>query len=218
MPREQERRRYGRIQLEQPLAASIGDVPVRIADVSLVGFRVLHEARFPPGDARTIRFSWEERQLGFHCHVVRSTLLQLARNVNEKTVYQSGVRIDAGIADSEALLREFITGRIVRALEEQKANAHGIPPGPEKYTWQVGKSDRFRRCELIEGRWRRTETQDFTQPKTGFTISADVDPFHVDLLCRTWELTTDEGRRLTQMLAELSIRKTEGTPTRRYVP
>jgi hypothetical protein len=31
-------------------------------------------------------------------------------------------------------------------------------------------------------------------------------------------MTTPEGRRLTQMLAELSINKAEGIPTRRYVP
>ena len=38
------------------------------------------------------------------------------------------------------------------------------------------------------------------------------------MLCKAYEAMGTEGRRLTKMLAELSIRKTEGTPTRRYVP
>jgi hypothetical protein len=31
-------------------------------------------------------------------------------------------------------------------------------------------------------------------------------------------MTTAEGRRLTQMLAALSISRNEGIPTRRYIP
>ena len=114
-------------------------------------------------------------------------------------------------------LREFIADRVTRALEEQKANARGIPP-VGKYTFQVGKGDRYRRCEFIDNAWRKTDTTTPQQPANGFTVSAELESTTVDLLCRTYETTTEEGRRLTQMLAELSIKKTEGTPTRRYVP
>ena len=40
--------------------------------------------------------------------------------------------------------------------------------------------------------------------------------------CRTgfdsWEVLDAEGRRLTQLLAQLSISKNEGTPVRRFIP
>lgn len=219
MPEDEggDRRRFGRIYLEEPLTARIGEVHVGIVDVSLVGFRALHEARFPPGEDREIVVNWQDREMRFACTIVRSTLFRLAKNAGEKSVYQSGVKIERSIGDSETALRDLIAHRVMRALEEQKANARGLPP-IGSYTYQVGKGDRYRRCEWTEGKWRRFDTTRTDQPAEGFTVSAEVDPHQVDLLCRTYEAMTTEGRRLTKMLAELSIRKTEGTPTRRYVP
>jgi hypothetical protein len=210
----QERRRYGRIQLDEHLPAYVGEVPVRVADLSVVGFRILHDLRFPPGDPKQIRMRWEGTDLRFTVTVIRSTMVRMA----DKNVYQTGLRIESAIDDSEAALREFIAARIIRALDEQKANARGEAPLANGYTYQVGKSNRLRRYEMIEGRWRKVETVDYAQPPGGFTISADIDPAHIDMLCKTWERSDEEGRRLTQILAELSIKKTEGGPTRRYVP
>ena len=56
------------------------------------------------------------------------------------------------------------------------------------------------------------------QPINGFTISAEVSPKYLEMLCKTYEKMDDEGRRLTRILAELSINKAEGVPTRRYIP
>jgi hypothetical protein len=84
--------------------------------------------------------------------------------------------------------------------------------------YQPEKGELLRRCEFIDGEWRKSETIRRQQPPNGFTISADVDPDHVQMLCETWQTTTPEGRRLTQLLAELSISSSEGIPTRRYVP
>ena len=212
-----ERRRFGRIDLEEPLTGLIGDVPVDIVEVSVVGFRAHHEARFPPGEDREIALRWQGREMRFLCTIIRSTLFRLAKNASEKSIYQSGVKIERSIGDSEATLRDLIAHRVMRALEEQKANARGLPP-IGSYTYQVGKGDRYRRCELTDGKWRKFDTTRTEQPQEGFTVSAEVDPHQIDLLCRTYEAMTAEGRRLTKMLAELSIKKTEGTATRRYVP
>ncbi|HUP49606.1 MAG TPA: hypothetical protein VNA04_12540 [Thermoanaerobaculia bacterium] len=213
----QERRRFGRIDLDEPLTAFLGDARVEVAEVSIVGFRVLHEARFQPGEERELRVSWSGREMRFACEIVRSTLFRLAKSGAEKSIYQSGVRIERAVGDSEKILRDLIAERVIRALDEQKANARGMVPVGE-YTYRVGKGDRFRRCELAEGRWRKFDTTRPEQPAEGFTISAETEPAEVDMLCRTYESTTAEGRRLTKMLAELSIRKTEGAATRRYIP
>ena len=217
--RESDRRRYGRIHLDDdPLPATVDLVPVRIIELSVVGFRVEHTDRFPGNlDRRELKLTWSGQMMQFSCTVVRSTMHQLARRPGEKSVYHSGIRIEEPIGDSELMLRDFIASRIIRALDEQKANARGIPP-LSGYTYQLGKSNRYRRCELVDGMWRKTETNRPEQPVTGFTISADIDPVLIDLLCRTYQGTNEQGRRLTQILAELSIRKEEGTPTRRYVP
>ncbi|MGZ5476326.1 MAG: hypothetical protein ACXW29_08340 [Thermoanaerobaculia bacterium] len=190
---------------------------MRVIQVSVSGLRVEHEMRVMPAPRRRIRVLWDIETLEFNCVIARTTLHRLAHTATEKTIYHSGIRILEPIGDSEKLLRDLIAERVIKALEEQKANARGVFP-LNKYTYQVEKGDRFRRCELMGGAWRKTETTERLQPFNGFTVSAEVDPAHVELLCRTFEETTEEGRRLTQILAELSISKSEGTPTRRYVP
>jgi hypothetical protein len=212
-----ERRSYGRIQLDQPLSARFGETRARVIEVSIVGFRIAHEGRLPIGERLPLQVEWQGSNLELSCSLVRSTLWRLAKAMGEQSIYHSGLRIIETSRESFARLRELIAERIMRALEEQKANARGIPP-LNAYMYQPGKGDLFRRCELIDGQWRKSETIRATQPPNGFTVSADVDPAHVDLLCQTWESTTDEGRRLTRMLAELSVSKAEGVPTRRYVP
>jgi hypothetical protein len=52
----------------------------------------------------------------------------------------------------------------------------------------------------------------------GFTISADEPAEHVALLCETYESSDAESRKLIKVMAELSISKAEGIPTRRYSP
>jgi hypothetical protein len=212
-----ERRRYGRIKLDQKLSASFGETRAKVLELSIVGFRIAHEGRLQVGDERRLLVDWQGSTIDLGCRLVRSSLWRLARTMGQQSIYHSGLRIIDASRDSFEQLRELVAERILRALEEQKANARGIPP-LAAYMYQPEKGDLFRRCELIDGVWRRSETIRADQPPNGFTVSVEVDPRHVDLLCRTWESTTDEGRRLTQMLAELSLSKAEGVPTRRYVP
>jgi hypothetical protein len=214
---DDDRRRFGRIELEQPLKGLIDDIPVDVVEVSIAGFRVTHQARFPPGQGSELRVSWRGGEMRFRCAIARSTLFKIAKTPAEKSVFQSGIRVDEAFGDSEKVLRDLIAERVMRALSEQKENARGVIPTIE-YTYQVGKGDRFRRCELSEGRWRTFDTTRSEQPPEGFTVSAEIEARQVDILKSTYEALGPEGRRLTKMLAELSIKKTEGGPTRRYVP
>jgi hypothetical protein len=217
--RSKERRSYGRIHLETKLRGSVDAVPIFVAETSVTGVRVLHEERFPvkPDGTHQLWFDWNEHTLRFRVELIRTTIVKLAKRTGEKSLYDSGLRFVHGDAKSEKLLRDLIADYVVRSLNEQIANAHGIPP-LAAYSYQTGKGSRFRRCEWINGSWRKAETFDPQQPENGFTISADLDPEQVDILCKTWEIVGPEGRRLTQLLAQLSISKMEGIPTRRYEP
>lgn len=217
LPDSGERRRYGRVRLESPLAATFAGTRARVLEISVSGILIAHEGKITPGSTHDLLIDWDGAKLDFSCRVARSTLWRLAKAAGEKSVYHSGLKIMEAGGESSKHLRELLADRIIRALEEQKANARGIPP-LAAYMYQPGKGELYRRCELIDGTWRKSETIRSTQPPNGFTISADVDPAHVDMLCHTWEMTTPEGRRLTQMLAELSISKDEGVPVRRYLP
>lgn len=217
-PSSAERRRYGRIKLDEPLPAVLGETRVKVIELSVVGLRVAHEGRLTVGERMPLRVDWQGTAIRLDCAIVRSTLWRLAKAMGQQSIYHSGLRI-VGASHEESFdrLRELIGERILRALEEQKANAYGIPP-LAAYMYQPEKGDLFRRCEWIDGRWSKSETIRPAQPPNGFTVSAEVAPHYVDLLCRTWEETTDEGRRLTRLLAELSVSKAEGVPTRRYEP
>ncbi len=217
LDRPEERRRYGRVKLDQPLDATFGEGRVAVYELSVLGFLIAHERRYAPGETAHLAMEWNNQRIDLVCRLIRSTLWRLAKSLGERSIYHSGLHIVETIGDSYDRLREMIAERVIRAIDEQKANARGIPP-LAAYMYQPGKGDLYRRCEFVAGEWRKTETIRPTQPANGFTVSADVDPQHVELLCRTWEMTTPEGRRLTQMLAELSISKAEGIPTRRYVP
>ncbi|MGZ5444122.1 MAG: hypothetical protein ACXW5U_20040 [Thermoanaerobaculia bacterium] len=213
-----ERRRYGRIRLDEPIRARFGKVPVFVLELSVVGFLIAHEGRLDSEEAQHhLVLEWDGAELNLDCTVVRSTLYRLAKNLGEKSVYHTGLRILRYEGDDFDRLRHLIRDRILRALEEMKANAHGIPP-LAAYMYQPEKGELYRRCELVGGTWRKTETIRPQQPLNGFTVSAEVDPRHVEMLCDAWERTTAEGRRLTRLLAELSISHEEGIPTRRYVP
>lgn len=190
---------------------------VAVFELSVTGFQIVHEARYAPGEVGHLVIDWQGTKLDLLCRLVRSTIARLAKSGGEKSVYHSGLQIIESVGAAYATLRELIAERIIRAIEEQKANARGIPP-LAAYMYQPGKGNLYRRCEHVDGTWRRSESTRAEQPANGFTISAEVDPEHVELLCRTWEMTTPEGRRLTQMLAALSISQSEGIPTRRYVP
>ena len=215
--RPEDRRRFGRIHLDPPAAAKLAEARVDVVDLALSGARIMSYARFAPGLVAELKFDSEQGSVDVSCRVVRCTLAQFASKPGEKSVYQSGLQFVETIGESDHVIREIIAAHVFQALEEQRANALGLPPvGP--LIEPDEKSDRFRRCELVDGMWKRSETKSPDQPAEGFTISAAVPVRYVNLLCETYQRADAEGRRLTKILAQLSVTKGEGVPIRRYIP
>ena len=171
----------------------------------------------PNGPQCTIAFEWEGTSISLECRVTRSTLQKLARESGEKSVYHAGLEIIRADKAAMTSLRGMIADIVARALDEQKANARGVPAVAAQ-TFQTGKGTLFLRCELFEGKWRQSETTRPEQPMDGFTISAEETRDQVALLCETFANADIDGRRLIQLMAELSISTAEGIPTRRYIP
>jgi hypothetical protein len=215
--RPQDRRHYGRVHLTPPLPGSVDTTRVSIVEVSLVGARMVQEGRITTAGVHRLRFEWDLRPIDYSCEVVRTTVVRLARNAGETTVYETGVRLTAPRDDSATALRELISEHVVHAINEQIANAHGIPP-LAVYSYQTEKGGRYRRCEYSKGQWRRSDTTIPDQPENGFTISAEVDPYFIEMLCRTYDACDAKGRELTKLFAQLSIDRKEGIPTRRFLP
>lgn len=214
----EERRRYQRASLARPQVARVGVARVFIIDISLQGARIAHQGTLPsPGRECVLEFAWEATPIELRCEVTRNTLERLAKSAAEKSVYHAGLRILHADQPSREALRTMIAALVARALDEQKANARGIPAEAAQ-CFQTGKGTEFIRFELVNGAWRRTTTTRPEQPAHGFTISASEGREHIEMLCHTFKNADEPGRKLIKMMAELSISQSEGIPTRRYTP
>jgi hypothetical protein len=204
--------------MSRPLPGRLGSARIYVLDASLIGLRIAHQGTAPPaGSQCRVEFEWEGRLIELDCEVRRNALHKLARNAKEKSIYHAGLSIVGALGDSDSALRQMIASIVARALDEQKANARGVPAAAAQ-CFQTGKGTEYVRCELVGGTWRRTETNRAEQPLNGFTVSAEESREHVELLCDTFVNADDAGRNLIRMMAELSISKAEGVPTRRYMP
>lgn len=206
------------MKLPQPLAARVGTSRVFLVDASVEGIRVAHQGTLPAvGNKCRVELAWEGQPIALDCEVIHNALFRLAKAAGEKSIYHAGLRIADASAESRTAMRQLVADCVARALDEQKANARGIPATAAQ-SFQTGKGNDFIRCELVDGAWRRTSTNRPDQPANGFTISAEEERDQVEMLCQTFETADAAGRKLIQTMAEMSISKSEGVPTRRYTP
>jgi hypothetical protein len=213
-----ERRQFGRVTPVHRIRGAVGSVVVYVLDVSLAGLRVAHQDPLPEvGKSAALVFEWEGRRFSGTCEVRRTRVEKQSKSKFEKPLYHSGLFITPKDDLSAKIIKDIIQACNDRALDEQRANAEGIPAIAAQ-SFQTGKGDTFIRCELRPTGWVKTDTRDPQQPMNGFTISASETPQKVAMLCRTWEIGDTEARRLIKTFAALSISKAEGIPTRRYTP
>jgi len=213
-----ERRRYGRVMPVEKIRGLAGSTVVYLVDLSMTGLRVAHKDPLPKvGGVCTLTFNWEGRRMALQCEVVRTIVAKAATTNFEKTLYHTGLAIVSKDMLAERTLREIVETCVARAMDEQKANAKGLPAIAAQ-SFQTGKNDSLVRCELRGTQWTKTSTSDSRQPDNGFTVSADETPAKIDMLCRAYAMGDADGRRLIRTFAALSISKSEGIPTRRYAP
>ena len=214
-----ERRKYERVKLLRPIPGRVGTARVFVIEAGLDGFRLAHEGTLPPvGKSIHLQFEWEAKRLEFDCEIVHNDLRKRAKSADQKSLYEAGVHVTAAARDSALRLRRIVEDHVERALDEQRANARGIPAA-SAHAYQTGaQTNQYIRCEFINGAWRRTTTTLRDQPPNGFTISAGEHPGHIETLCQNFASANEEGRKMIRSMAELSISKAEGLSTRRYIP
>lgn len=211
------KRQFERVHFEHPIPARLSGQPVALLDLAIGGARLLGTTRVQPASMHDLRIDWEGQAILLKCTVTRCVIQVFAAKQDQKSTYEIGVRITESVGDADRLMHNLIGTFVLKAIDEQRANWNGVPPaGP--YVHVEGKSGKYRRCQWFNGDWQISETTKPEQPVNGFTVSAEVPPRYLQMLCKTYEKTDEEGRRLTRILAELSINKSEGVPTRRYVP
>lgn len=213
-----ERRSVQRVRLIDRLRGTIGGARIFIADISTSGLRALHQEPVgKTGDVIKVSFTWEGRTITVRCEIVR-TLLFRSESSTGRSLYHSGLRIVEASMTARLALRELIETHVARALDEQKANARGVPAiAPQSF--QTGRTTHYIRHELILDRWRETITNDATQPEHGFTVASSHSQHEILMLRSAYERGSGaDGKDLIRRLAQLSIGTREGIPTRRFVP
>lgn len=213
-----ERRRVQRVRLAQPLRATIDGTRAFIVDVSLRGLRVMHQEEIGRGNTTcVVRSEWDGRPLELHCSIVRTTLHRAA-DTSSRATYHSGLTITRAVGVSSVTLRRLIEHHVERALDEQKANARGIPPLAAQSTI-TGVASAYIRHEYRSGRWREITTHSPEQPDHGFTIAAHTTPSEVEMLRKAYERAkTANDLAVIRRLAEMSISAAEVVQARRYTP
>lgn len=210
-----ERRRYARLTLPRPVAARYGNAKTFVMDVSIGGARIAIQQDIPVGTIDRLTFEHYGTPIVFEGEVVRCTLDRDA-TATSKAIYHAGIRFVRPLGDSPKVLRELISEHVVRALDEQKANARGIPPAAA--TFQSGvKRPLYLKCRFVGQKWIKTTSTDAGQPLDGFTIAATETPEQIEMLCKTYEDADFNGRKMIREIAQLSIGD-EVVPTRRYNP
>lgn len=231
-------RRVQRVHLAQPLVARLAATHVVLVDISILGARIEHHVPLPAGAYTRLAFEWEGTAIEIDCRIVRSRLERFSVGSDGLTVYHSGLefqRVDDAVrVQLKAMIGRFIT----RALEEQKLNARGVLPAHDlermpifRYGGQLTANAKDKEiagspvlptarvaretgyvCYRLENnrQWRSKRTHDPGQPLVGFTISAEEDHEQAELLCQAYERSDEDGRRLIQLCAQLSIMDGEG--------
>jgi hypothetical protein len=214
-----ERRRVQRVRLMQPLRASVDGTRAFIVDLSMCGVRVMHQDDLGELSRDSVlRTEWDGLRLELRCRLVRTTLHRAA-DTNGRALYHSGLIIVEAIGTSSLTLRRLIEHHVERALDEQKANARGVPPPLAAQSTQTGAPAAFIRHELNLGRWREIVTATNAQPEHGFTIAAHTTRAEVEMLRRAYEAASSAGERvMIRRLAALSVSSGEIVQARRYMP
>ena len=218
MKETDDRRRVQRVTLLEPMRGSVGMARVFVVDLSLDGVKIAHrEPIGRVGDNCVLRSEWEGQPIELHCAVIY-TRIQHASTATAPSLHQSGLTIRRAIGNSTATLRSIIESHVSRAMDEQKANARGIPPMATQWA-PSAKARHFVRHELVLGRWREITTTDPAQPENGFTLAADHTQREVEMLRLAYERGAASGdRSMIRRLAQLSIGSGEGVAMRRYAP
>jgi hypothetical protein len=215
-----ERRRVQRVKLIEPLRGAVGAVRVFVIDLAIIGVRIAHQETLGiSGTDVVLETEWEGRPIRLECRIERTKVHRMADKATAKTLYHSGLTIRGADDLSLGALRDLIHVHVVRALDEQKANARGIPATAPQST-QTGQATHYTRHEMIGSRWRETDTTDPSQPPNGFTVSASHTPQEVSMLRSAFENAdrASGGHELIRRLAKMSIAPAEGVPSRRFMP
>lgn len=189
-----ERRQFQRLSLTEPLDGWFGDFAIRLIDVSATGALIESDETIPDDSRALLRFYWRGNEV----------------ELTAETARADGPRRGLAFVEENALLCKLIADSATELLLALNANASGNRDanlvGDQTFTAAMHHHTRgYVTWILGADGWTSRDALLPDQPPNGFTISAGVPADEVEMLCRTYESGDAEARRLTRMLAEISV-------------
>lgn len=186
---------YQRLYLKKPLSGSFGKHRVKLIDVSAVGALIEETAKVAVGTKAKLKFKWRKQPV--------EIMAEAVRNIEGR----AGLKF---LEESE-LLRRLIAESVTEVLRAQQANMDGKREenvvGEDTLTAaSAGLRGRgYMNYSFADGKWTKRQSLIPDQPEEGFTVSAAEPEDQVALLRDAYERGDDEARRMTRLLAELSV-------------
>lgn len=192
-----ERRSFQRLALTKPIDGWFGDFLVRLLDVSVSGALIEYTEDIPLNSRALLRFFWRGREIEIMAEIARNNDIRSGLHFLEQNP-----TLNALIEESAA---ELLRAQMANAAGERDANRYGDETLTAASAGLGGANTPYLVCTLGSKGWSRKPSLLPDQPVNGFTIAASYSPAQIDLLCSTYEEGNAEARRLTRLLAELSV-------------
>jgi len=195
-----ERREFQRLTLDPPVPGTFGTTAVTLMEVGVLGSRV-HHAEPLDQEFGELRFSYNGEEIAMKCEVVRTIPNQ---SKYPGSGVESGVRFLAAIGESGDRLRTML-GELVSHELKLRRNTPIHDKAIDGDKTVRGKDAQFLCYRFDDGAWNKRRVFLPEQPRNGFTVANGEDTDEMQRLCRVYQVSDEEGRRLIRLFAELSI-------------
>ncbi len=225
-------RRVQRLELIVPIRGTLGELPVRLLNLSLYGARIEHASPIPVGSRRRLTLHGSS-SLSIDVEITRCSLEHLVPGSKDESIYHSGLSFFDPAGTAFESLKQLLVDLLMRAMRQWKANARGVRPttvselpifrsrgmllartDEPPLEWDEARraAEKIRRyaCyRLSRDGWERTIVPVPAQPLDGFAVPLDEDLREIEMLCEAYEKSDEDGRRMIRLLAEMTNRELE---------
>ena len=210
-----DRRVFQRLRLARPILGILDRQNALILDLGVGGAFIEHYGVSRPRQSCQLKFLWLDNDIEYTCQVARTVVIKVR---GPDVVSHTGLRFIEPVGDSEERLRDFVGTFVGSVLAAQKANKAGLRLDSQHMAlMEIGGARRARvrgfHCYRMQpdGMWIHRTTSDPIQPPDGFTVAAYEDVEDLEVLCRAYEISDEEGRRLIRLVAEISVQTVRAT-------
>lgn len=199
--RRVERREFQRLLLLDPVDGSFAGGPARIVEIGVSGARVEHAVPLAVGANAPLQLVWFGESIELDAQVVRTEPLAHGW-------LRSGLLFVSAESLAAGALRRALSTSVTALLVKKEVDLSLVD-----FDDTLRPRDaRFICYSFEDGVWKKRRAWLPEQPDSGFTVAISEDRGDVQRLCRSWEQSDHEGRRLLRLFCELSISDAMNVP------